>query len=60
VLAQLTFYALCLALWLFFRHTKCQQRRRWLYAILWAILLIGAVGMAAEIWMRGGALPISW
>lgn len=60
VLAQLTFYFCCLALWGWFRYTKGPQRRRWLMGVIWLLLAFAGFGLAMEMWMRGGNLPISW
>lgn len=56
---QLLFWSACLAIWGFFRITTGQQRHRALNIALWIILAFGAMGFLAEVWMRGGALPIT-
>ena len=57
--AQLLFYGVCAAVWLFFITTTGQQRYRLFRAALWISLAIGALGFVAEVVMRGGALPIT-
>jgi hypothetical protein len=58
--AQLSFYAVCLIIWMAFRMSTPPQRRKILNYALWGVLAFGTVGFIAEMAMRGGDLPFSW
>lgn len=60
MLEQLALFAFCGAVWAFFHFTTGAQRREALKVVLWGCFVIGALGLVAEVAMRGGGLPFSW
>ena len=60
MLEQLAFFLGCGAIWAFFHFTSGQQRHRSLQVALWLLLAFGACGFVAEVWFRGGGLPLTW
>jgi len=55
--AFLGFAVLCFVVWLFVYIIPQETQGRWFKNLFAAALIAGALGIAAEVWMRGGRMP---